>query len=137
MKTKIIIICAVVILVIVAIVLAVIFTREGAVVKSGLISGGLSYVKDDAWSTTASGINGYCRVDKTLSADNLAAFHVSSTNNGGKVFLIVTQGDAEKTFEVTGEYNDTVDMSEFEPGRIRLRLEFENAKDVNVSVSWI
>jgi len=136
MKMKFIIIGVVAILVIAAIVVAIAFTREGVVVKSGAISGGLSYVKNDTWSTTASKFNGHCRVDKTFDSDNLAAFYVNSTNSSGKVFLIIIQGDVEKTIEITGEFNDKIDMSEFEPGRIRLRLEFEHAEDLNVSVSW-
>lgn len=136
MKFRVIIIGVVVMLVIAAIVLAIAFTREGVVVKSGMISGGLSYVQDDTWSTSASKINGYCRVDKTFNSDNLAAFRVDGTNSGGKVFLTLIQGDVEKTIEITGEFNDEIDMSECKPGRIRLRLEFENAEDIDISVSW-
>jgi len=136
MKIKFIIIGVVAMLVIAAIVLGIVFTREGVVVKSGAISGGLSYVKNDTWSTTASKFNGHCRVDKTLNSDNLATFRVNSTNSDGKVFLKLTQGDVEKTIEITGEFNDKIDMGEFKPGRIRLRLEFEHAEDVNISISW-
>jgi hypothetical protein len=43
-------------------------------------------------------------------------------------FLI--QGDTERTFDITGEFNENIDMRGFEPGRIRLRLVFENAENV-------
>lgn len=136
MKIRFIIIGVVLILLIASIMLVIVFTREGVVVKSGKISGGLSYVKDDTWSTSASKINGYCKVDKTFNSDNLAAFCVSSTNSDGKVFLKLIQGDVEKTIEITGEFNDKIDMSEFKSGRIRLRLEFEEAEDIDISISW-
>lgn len=137
MKIKFSIIGVVVVLVVVAIVAVVLtFTREGVVVKSGAISEGLSYVKNDTWSTSASKINGYFKVDKTLSSDNLAAFRVKGTNSGGKVFLKLIQGDVEKTIEITGEFNDKIDMGEFKSGRIRMCLEFEHAEDLNISVSW-
>lgn len=125
-----------VIAVIVAVVLAVIFTREGVVVKSGSSSVAISYVKNDTWTTTASSVNGNYRVDKTFDSGNLASFHASSTNSIGKIVLKLIQGDVEKSIDITGEFNDKIDMSEFEPGRIRLRLEFEHATDLSISVSW-
>lgn len=134
MKT--ILIGVVVILVIVVIALAVNFTREGAVVKSGAISKGISYVKNDTWTTRASKINGYCRVDKNFNTENLASIWINSSNSGGKIFFVMKQGDVEKTIEITGEFNSRIDMNEFKAGRIRLRLEFEHAKDLTVSVSW-
>lgn len=136
MKKKYVIVGAAAIVLIAAIVLAIVFTREGVVVKSGAVAGGLSYVENDIWKTTASKINGYCRVDKTFDSDNLATFHVNGTNNGGKVFLIMSQGDIERTIEITGEYDKKIDMSEFTPGRVRLRLDFENAEDIHILISW-
>lgn len=135
MKKRFIVIGVVVMLVIAAIV-AVALIWEGVVVKSGFSSNAISYVKNDTWITSASSVNGHYKVNKTFDYGNLAAFNANSTNSGGKVFLKLIQGKVEKSIDITGEFNDKIDMSEFEPGRIWLRLEFENAKDLNISVSW-
>lgn len=139
MNRRLVIIGVVVMLVIAGIVagvLAIVFTREGVVIKSGFLSNVSSFVKNDTWITSARKINGHCRVDKTLDSDNLLALRANSTNSVGKVFLKLIQGDVEKTIDITGEFNDEIDMDEFKPGRIRMRLEFEDAETVNVVVSW-
>lgn len=124
------------ILMIAVIVLVVTFTREGAVVKSGAISKGVSYVKNDTWLTSASKINGYCRVDKKFDSTNLANFRVNSSNNDGKIFLVLKQEGIEKRIEITGKFNSKIDMRDFKAGRIKLRLEFEQAKDLKIAVNW-
>lgn len=133
---KFIIVGLLIILVIAIIVLAITFTREGAVIKSGAISNGMSYVKNNMWSTHASKINGYCRVDKKFTSTDLANFRVNSSNIGGEIFLILIQGDIEKKIEISKEFNKKIEMNAFEAGRIRLRLEFEQAKDLKVFITW-
>lgn len=135
-KKTVVIVAALVIVAVLGVVLSVVFTREGVVVQSGFSSNYSSYMKNDTWVATAKSINGNSRVDVTLNAENLAAFRVDATNDSGKVFLKLTQGDVEKTIEITGAFNDKIDMGDFQPGRIRLRLEFEHAGVVNVIMHW-
>lgn len=138
MKKKTILIGLVAILVIAAIVgVMLLITRgEGIVVNSGFTSGYSSHVKNDTWITSARSINGHCRVDKTFDADNLSAFRANATNSGGKVILKLIQGDVEKDIDMTGEFNGKIDMGEFAPGRVRMRLEFEHADAVSVVIHW-
>lgn len=50
--------------------------------------------------------------------------------------MLITQGDTERNVDITGEFNETIDMGGFEPGSIRLRLNFEKAESVNVVINW-
>lgn len=139
MKKRIIIIGVVAMLVIAAIVAVVLvkaFTSEGVVVNSGVSSGYSTYVKNNTWSTTADKINGHCRVDITFDSDNLAVFRANATNSSGKVFLKLIQDEVENAIDITGEFNDKLDMGDFKPGRIRLRLEFEESENVHVVINW-
>ncbi|MDR2569575.1 MAG: hypothetical protein LBD23_04660 [Oscillospiraceae bacterium] len=128
------------------------FDREGIVVNSGTFStsggtgftfgvqaggrGGISNVSNNSWRASPGRANGNSRVDYTFTAANLEAMTVRSTNAEGKISLTFTQGDIERTFDITNEFNENIDMSSFEPGRIWLRLEFDNATNVDTVISW-
>ena len=73
----------------------------------------------DSWTISAKTLNGHATRNEDLNADHLAALHANNTNSGGKVSLILTQGDIEKTFDITGEFDEGIDASDFAPGRIR------------------
>ena len=90
----------------------------------------------DGWMFSARTANGHSTRTLSFSSANLASLHVENTNSGGGVFLIMTQNNIERTVDITGAFNGNIDMSDFEPGRIRLRLSFEKAQGVNVVMSW-
>jgi hypothetical protein len=92
--------------------------------------------KDDSWAISAKTVDGYASRSLDLNAANLAALHVDNTNSEGKVFLVLTQGDTEKTFDISGKFNGEIDTSAFEPGKIKLRLNFEKVKDLDLYVKW-
>lgn len=119
-----------------AITVAVVFTRHGIVVKSGLMSNCVSYVWAGSWTTRASRIDGHCRLDKTLDGSQLAALRVSGTHSSGRVLLTMTQGHVEQAVELTGGFDDRLDMSAFQPGRVRMRVDYHDAAGVIVAVSW-
>jgi len=91
---------------------------------------------DNNWTITASTVNGHASRNVNLTSDNLTALHVKNTNSNGKVSLALTQGNAEKTFDVSGTFDGNIDASSFTPGKITIRLNFENAKTVDVAVNW-
>jgi hypothetical protein len=157
-RRKLIVIIAVVAIVIIGIVAVSvafifdIFDREGIAFNSGTFTtsggtgftfgitpgerGGISNVSNNTWRASPSSANGSSRIDYTFTTANLEAMTVRSTNSEGKISLSFTQGDTERIFDITGEFHENIDMSGFEPGRIRLRLVFDNARDVNTVVSW-
>ena len=128
------------------------FGREGIAINSGTfttsddigltfgvqagIGSGITNVSNNTWRATPGRANGNSRVDYTFTAANLDAMTVSSTNAEGNILLTFAQGDLEKTFDITGEFHENVDMSVFEPGRIRLRLVFENARNIDTVINW-
>jgi len=88
------------------------------------------------WTVSARTVNGHIAGKVSFAADNLAALHVDSANSGGTVTLTLTQGDVKSTVDISGEYNENVDMSDFAPGSIQLRLDFERAEAVKTVVRW-
>jgi len=156
LNKKVIAITAVVALVIIGTVAAsVVFflNREGVAVNTGTFSAtsgsvgftfgveaegrnGISNVSNNTWRATPYSANGNSRVDYTFTAANLEAMTVRSTNSEGRISLEFIQGDIERTFDITGDFYENVDMNGFEPGRIRLRLVYENTRDVDVLIRW-
>ena len=155
-KKKLIAIIVVVAIVIIGIVIAslVLFlNREGIVVNSGTFSAtsggtgftfgvqagsrnGISNVSNNTWRAIPYRANGNSRIDYTFTDTNLEAMTVKSTNSEGRISLTFIQGDMERTFDITGEFHENIDMSDFQPGRIRLRLDFENARNIDTLISW-
>ncbi|MCL2719607.1 MAG: hypothetical protein FWE14_12610 [Lachnospiraceae bacterium] len=156
-KKKLIAIIMVAALVIIGIITAIVmfaFDRDGIAVNSGTFTssggtgftfgigartgsrGGISNVSNNTWMASPRRANGNSRVDYTFAAAELEAMTVRSTNTEGRVRLTFTQGGTETTFDLTGEFHENVDMSSFYPGRIRLRLEFKDARNVDTVVSW-
>jgi hypothetical protein len=118
-------------------ILIFVFTREGITVNSGSFSGKRpSNISGGVWKAELLTANGHSRVDYTFSADDLASMRVDSTNSAGRISLVITQGDVERTIDISGEYSGDIDMSAFKPGRLRLLLNYENAEEVDVVVSW-
>jgi len=95
-----------------------------------------SNAKVDSWTISAKSIDGHASRNIDMTSEKLAALHAENTSSDGGVFLVMTQGDTEKTFDLSGEFNGSIDTSAFEPGRVKLRLNFEKAKDVKVYINW-
>ena len=94
-------------------------------------------LQNEIWTFTAGSANGHITRNINMTNENLAAFHVDSRGiNSGETSLIITQGDTTKTIDLTNGFNEHIDMQEFSPGRIRLRLQFDSARNVNMVISW-
>ena len=113
-------------------------SSETRVVSSWTTSGTLTHNNEvDSWLISVNRVNGNSRRDITFTSESLTALHVENTNSNGSVNLIITQGETERMIDISGNFNEILDISDdFEPGSIRLRLEFENAENVRVSLSW-
>jgi len=138
------IILALVIMAVVGVILATTFSREGVTVTSGTFSNWSAEVGDDYWSVSARRANGSARIDLTLTAAELANLRVGGTAAGGDVRLVIIQGDYQHSLYITypvgtadqSRINRNIDMSNFEPDRIRLRLEFDRVENVDMAVLW-
>lgn len=139
MKKRSILLVGVGVLLVVALAVIVFVLGGGKIGEvSNSLSGTMMYTqeKNDSWTISANTLKGHIirRVD--FSSDNLAALHVDNTNSGGTVSLKITQGDIEKTFDISGDFSQEIDMSGFKPGRISLYLDFEGTKDVKLDIKW-
>ncbi|MCL2351860.1 MAG: hypothetical protein FWC55_04930 [Firmicutes bacterium] len=93
-------------------------------------------LQSDSWTITADSVNGHATRNVTLSSDSLVAMHAKTANSSGRISLVATQGSTERTFDINGDFDENIDMSDFSQGKVSLRLEFEDAKDVDVFLNW-
>jgi hypothetical protein len=89
-----------------------------------------------SWAVTADTIDGYAYRDVTFGTGNLVSFYAESGNRRGRVTLTLAQDGVEKVLTLDREYAGRVDMDGFKPGRVHMRLDFENATDLALSLNW-
>ncbi|MCL2372097.1 MAG: PLDc N-terminal domain-containing protein [Defluviitaleaceae bacterium] len=113
------------------------FVQEvgGASVRMGSFSGSRSHLRNETWTFTANRANGHERRNINFTAAQLNDFHVFSDSGGGTT-LRLEQNNNVKTVDISGFVDRNVDLSAFEPGRVRVRLDFDRADDVYVRLSW-
>ncbi|MCL2361322.1 MAG: hypothetical protein FWC73_05875 [Defluviitaleaceae bacterium] len=113
-------------------------SSETRVVSSWTTSGTLTHNNEvDSWFISINRVNGNSMRDITFTSESLTELHVENTNSSGSVVLIITQDETERRIDISDNFNEILDISDdFEPGSIRLRLEFESAENVRVSLSW-
>jgi len=104
-------------------------------VRTGSFSGYRSNVRDGEWALTARSANGRERRSPDLTAQQLENFHVFSDSGRG-VTLRLEQDGRVKSIDISGYFDRVLDLSAFEPGRVRVILEFDRANDVYVRVNW-
>ena len=107
----------------------------GGSISSGTFSMQRSRVSNNVWTYTARSANGWERRSPNLSAEQLSAFHVLSDSGDG-LRLRLEQGDLVEVFDISGFFDELIDMSSFEAGRVRITLQFDRARDVDVRISW-
>ena len=103
---------------------------------SGSNSGRSEVREVDSWEVTARSINGYGYRDIEFSAENLAALHASISYSNGSVTMTLSQGSVENVINISTDFNENIDMSDFSAGRIRVRLDFDNTSDVSIDIGW-
>ena len=62
------------------------------------------------------------------------SLRVTGSNKKGEAYLILSQGDIEKTINLTGSFDACIDISQFAPGQISLCFVYENAGEVKVDM---
>ena len=92
--------------------------------------------KADSWAISANTVTGSGRRTINFSEDNLSALRAENTNDEGTVLLKLTQGDNEKTIDISGEFGESIDTSGFLPGKIKMRVEFTKVKKLKLNISW-
>ena len=91
---------------------------------------------DDSWIYIAERRNGIHVTSINFTADELSALHLESSNERGEILLTLTQGSVSKEIDISDGFNGHLDMSDFEPGRITFRLQFDSARQVNIAFRW-
>ena len=107
----------------------------GSSITSGSFTFSQNFLRNNVWTFSARTANGTARRTPNLTAGQLAAFHVLSDSGEGLV-LRIEQGDRREIIDISGYFDNQIDMSKFEPGRVRIILEFDRARDVDVRISW-
>ncbi|MDR1540347.1 MAG: hypothetical protein LBU32_20580 [Clostridiales bacterium] len=77
-------------------------------------------------------------LSKTISMNSgdLAAFHLMGNCDSGKLHLRISQGEIVKDIDISDNFNETVDLSEFQEGKIMLTIYNDEAKNASVSINW-
>jgi len=89
-----------------------------------------------SWSITASSVNGRSERRLELTAEELANIHVVSSHDAGVVNVVLIQDGEDHVFSMAGGFDGTLDTAELQPGRLRMRLVFANAQNVDIRVAW-
>jgi hypothetical protein len=110
----------------------------GEAVRTRWVASNLQEIRvSDSWGHTASRINGNTIRSIDFSAEGLANLHARSSTDEGSISLTLSQGDIEKTLDFSSSFYGNIDTNAFEPGRIRLELRFDDARDVNLLITWV
>ena len=109
--------------------------QEGFSVTVGTFMSSRNRLKEDVWTFRARSANGYVRRTINFSTTQLANFRVQS-HSGEGLTLRLEQDNIVEIINISGTYNERVDMSAFSPGKIRIYLEFDRARDADVILSW-
>jgi len=93
---------------------------------------------DGVWTVTATSVNGTLSRSFNLQQEQLDSLRVTSVAAQGSVQLVLIQGDVEKTVILDQLHVSAqpIDTSDFNPGSVRVRLNFTNARGVSIVVSW-
>ena len=92
--------------------------------------------QDEGWFIAVARANGHIRRDATFTQGNLDHLFIRSNHTDGEIRLTLIQGDTEIEIELTPGLDVFPVVSGLQPGTIRLRLDFDNATDVEVLITW-
>jgi len=90
----------------------------------------------DSWFISVGRANGHIRRDATFAADSLELVQIRSFNADGEITLTFTQGDSETVIDLSGGLDGFMNLIQFEPGTIGIRLDFNNATDIDIYIDW-
>ncbi|MDR2514986.1 MAG: hypothetical protein LBD02_07275 [Christensenellaceae bacterium] len=114
------------------------FTRDAAELHSvpGLSVGMIESSWGKQWNLSfkVSGAEFNKTVD--LSQAELERFHVSASCDSGRLYLRLSQGAVEQDFELSGAFDERLDLSAFQPGKLHLLVYNDEAKNASLRMSW-
>lgn len=67
---------------------------------------------------------------------DLSAFYVKGNCERGDITLNMLQGNMKKSIDLSGGFNEVVDMTGFSAGLIKMVLDIKSAKNMNVRIGW-
>jgi len=91
--------------------------------------------RNNEWRVSVVRGNGTIQISPRLDEAQIAQLRVAGEAGGGEIFLRIEQDGRMEEFHVT-DFDGTLDLTGFSPGRIRMTLELEHASDVRIAVSW-
>ena len=91
--------------------------------------------RNEEWRVTAVRGNGFIQTSPRLDESQLAQLYVNGHASEGEIFLRLEQDGRVEEVHIT-EFSGAIDASDFTPGRVRMIVLFEHARDVRVRVSW-
>ncbi|MCL1996373.1 MAG: hypothetical protein FWG63_09230 [Defluviitaleaceae bacterium] len=104
--------------------------------RAGSWAGMSRNVGNQEWSVSANSANGWVRHTFELNAQELANFRVAGTLGTGEMHLYLDQGEIRRRVDIYDNFAESIDMHGFEPGRIRLTLEFSHVHNARVTINW-
>jgi len=103
------------------------WTTSGTLVNDSL---------DESWTLSIGQANGNIRRDARFNQQNLDFFFVRASIGSGNATLTITQGSNETIIDLSDGMDGFISTAGLGPGNIRLRLDFDNATDVEIEISW-
>ncbi|MCL2476370.1 hypothetical protein [Candidatus Bathycorpusculum sp.] len=92
------------------------------------------------WTFSAQSAQGYSTIYCDLTQQDLNKLTIDSNIAEGEMFLILIQDKYSKSIDLSGGAKnlsaEEMDLDMFNPGRISMRLKFNNAKDLSVNINW-
>ena len=97
---------------------------------------GIEFFWNRQWTVNYKAANVTLTKTVNLSREDLSAFYVNGKCESGSLVLKISQDGAEKEIIFPGNVNETVDMSVFNAGLIKLVLTAESAKNMKTLIGW-
>ena len=119
---------------VIAIALVVRFTGEGS--RSGTFVGSSIQSRNNAWIISLDIADGWIRRNISLCDYGMANFRISSINHYGGIIFTIRQGEVFRFIDISSEFDDYIDFSEFESGAFRIGLQFNGAREIETRISW-
>jgi len=134
----------VVVVVVVASVIGALFVLDmvngGVDQYSGMFTMKFETKTSNSWTFSAQSAQGYSTIFRDLNQQDLNKISVDSSIGEGKMVLIISQDEYNQSIDLSsGTMNlsaDDLGMDMFNPGQISMKLEFTNAKNISVNISW-
>jgi hypothetical protein len=92
-------------------------------------------LRNGVWSISAERANGQIRRTPSLSLSEMETFRLTSTGSGD-IRLRLEQGNLTETHDISGDFDDFINLQRFSPGRIIITVEFDQAWNIKTALRW-